>query len=144
MCLAASRLRGAKPSGLKNWTLALQLSAVMSGDKRRSDRVIPMVSDEEMVVIDSGSDRVLAKLMDLSDSGALVYLLTDAEFGVHREFKLSLYTQGRIFSVAATIARAQGRLLGFNFGNPSEETTVDLQAKLIRMEVEWKKLKSLI
>jgi hypothetical protein len=41
-------------------------------EKRGSDRVIPMVSDEEMVVVDCGESRYLAKMMDLSDSGTLV------------------------------------------------------------------------
>jgi hypothetical protein len=48
-------------------------------EKRTSDRVVPMVSDEEMIVIEMGEQRHLAKMMDLSDNGTLVYLLADVE-----------------------------------------------------------------
>jgi hypothetical protein len=50
------------------------------GDKRRSERVIPVVSEEEVVLIDSGDGhRTLAKMLDISDGGTLVYLLVDSD-----------------------------------------------------------------
>jgi hypothetical protein len=118
----------------------------MSSDsKRASERVIPMVSDEEMVVIDSGSRRFLSKMMDLSDGGSLVYLLTEDEAGPAADLpcELSLYHRGDVFSVTARIVRANGRLLAFQFTDVPDATKPQLQAKLIRMEVEWNRLQQL-
>lgn len=43
--------------------------------KRRSERVIPVVNDEEAVVIRIGQQQALGKMLDLSDGGTLVYLI---------------------------------------------------------------------
>jgi hypothetical protein len=121
------------------------MSALMSSDKRASERVIPMVTDEEMVVIDSGGQHLLAKMMDLSDTGTLVYMLlesaSDPEVGT--ECSLSLYHHGKVFDIPSVVARQSGRLIAFRFNERAGSST-DLQAKLIRMEVEWKRLKSLV
>src|SRR5437870_3145166 len=105
-------------------------------NKRRSDRVIPFVSDEEVVVIQAdGVQPMLAKMLDLSKSGTLVYLLNDAEIQgtIGALTKLAVYHQGKIFDVPATIARKDGRLIAFQFANPSADVVRDIQSKLIRM-----------
>jgi hypothetical protein len=119
----------------------------MSGsEKRNSERVVPMVSDEEMVVVEVGEHRLLAKMMDLSDGGTLLYLLTDAENAVPPSgtYRLSLYHNGTVFAVSATIARTTGRLIAFRFKTVDPSTSSTLQAKLIRMEVEWTRLQALL
>jgi hypothetical protein len=119
----------------------------MSGnEKRNSDRVVPMVSDEEMVVVEVGEQRLLAKMMDLSDSGTLLYLLADNESPISAETvcRLSLYHSGKVFTVSATVARTNGRLLAFRFHKVDYGTSANLQAKLIRMEVEWTRLQALL
>jgi hypothetical protein len=111
--------------------------------KRRSERVIPFVSDEEVIVIRSeGKSSMLAKMMDLSETGTLVYLLGDAEFsdGVGAASSLAIYHQGKIFEVPAIIARKDGRMIAFQFANPPEDVLRDVQGKLIRMEIEWMRL----
>jgi hypothetical protein len=115
----------------------------MSGqDKRRSDRVIPFVSDEEVIVIHlEGSKNVLAKMMDLSEVGTLVYLLDEAD--VSGSAELSVYHQGKVCRVPATIIRKNGRLVAFEFASPSVESIREIQSKLIRMEVEWMRLSRL-
>jgi hypothetical protein len=115
-------------------------------EKRTSDRVVPMVADEEMVVIEMGENRRLAKMMDLSDSGTLVYLLADLEEAIFPGTlcNLSLYLSGRIFTVSATVIRTNGRLVAFRFQGIDYVTSTKLQAKLIRMEVEWTRLKGLL
>jgi hypothetical protein len=112
----------------------------MSGqDKRRSERVIPFVSDEEVIVVhQEGHKNVLAKMMDLSEGGTLAYLLEDGDISGSAE--LSIYHQGRVFTVPASIARKNGRLVGFEFANPSAECIREIQSKLIHMEVEWMRL----
>jgi len=115
-------------------------------EKRGSDRVVPMVSDEEMVVIEMGEHRFLAKMIDLSDSGTLVYLLADAEPPIPFDTlcQLSLYHSGKIFTAPATVARTSGRLVAFRFRGIDYGTSANLQAKLIRMEVEWTRLQGLL
>ena len=112
----------------------------MSGhDKRRSERVIPFVSDEEVIVIhQEGRKNVLAKMMDLSEVGTLVYLLEDTDLSGSAE--LSFYDQGKVFRVPASSIRKNGRLIAFEFVNPPIDVVREIQSKLIRMEVEWMRL----
>jgi hypothetical protein len=112
-------------------------------NKRRSERVVPFVSDEEVVVIRSeGKAPVLAKMMDLSETGTLVYVLAEGDVtgAVGASNNLAVYHQGKIFEVPATLARKDGRLIAFHFANPPEEVLRDIQGKLIRMEIEWMRL----
>ena len=116
----------------------------MSGEeKRRSERVIPVVSEEEVVLIDAGGHRSLAKMLDISDGGTLVYLLVDSDIdaGVGDTCTLLLYHQGKVFDASSTILRKSGRLIGFSFGALSPEAWHHIQSKLIRMEIEWTRLK---
>jgi hypothetical protein len=105
-----------------------------------------MVSDEEMVVIEMGEQRHLAKMMDLSDNGTLVYLLADVEEAIFPGTlcRLSIYHSGKIFIVSAAVIRTNGRLVAFRFQRNDYGTSATLQAKLIRMEVEWTRLKGLL
>ena len=112
-------------------------------NKRRSDRVIPFVSDEEVVVVRSeGNSPVLAKMMDLSETGTLVYLLGEGDLSseVGATSSLAIYHQSKIFEIPAIIARKDGRMIAFQFKNPPEEVLRDVQGKLIRMEIEWMRL----
>ena len=119
----------------------------MAGDeKRRSERVIPFVSEEEVVVIrPDGGTNVLGKLMDLSEVGALIYLLDDADLPcvAGSPCLLSMYHEGKVFELPTTLARKNGRLLAFEFTNTPAEVLRDVHAKLIRMEVEWMRIKRL-
>jgi hypothetical protein len=112
----------------------------MTGEnKRRSERAIPCVSDEEMVVIQQeGKATVLAKLMDLSEVGALLYVLRDGD--PDGTVSLSIYHQGKVFDIPSTVIRKNGRLIAFEFENPSTEALREVQSKLIRMEVDWMRL----
>jgi hypothetical protein len=113
-------------------------------EKRRSDRVIPAVSEEEVVLVDigDGGKPVLAKMLDFSEVGTLVYLLVNSELQppVGGSCILTMYDQGHIFTVPSHVARKGGRLIGFDFGEISELTLHNIQSKLIRMEVEWLRL----
>src|SRR5205814_5920269 len=105
------------PLACSRWTdvqLATGLKGIlMSGnDKRRSERVIPFVSDEEVIFIHQEVQKnVLAKMMDLSEVGTLVYLLEDTDISSPAE--LSLYHQGKVFKVPASVIRKNGRLNDF-------------------------------
>ena len=115
----------------------------MAEHKKRSERVIPFVSDEEVVVIRSeGTNPMLAKIMDLSETGTLLYLLGEGDLsqGEGDASGLAVYHQGKIFEIPAVIARKENRLVAFQFKNPPEEVLLDIQGKLIRMEIEWMRL----
>ena len=115
----------------------------MADHKKRSERVIPFVSDEEAVVIRSEGGRpMLAKIMDLSETGTRVYLLGDEDFFQSEGTTsiLAVYHQGKIFEIPAIVARKEGRLVAFQFKNPPEDVLLDIQGKLIRMEIEWMRL----
>jgi|SRR5690242_6609839 hypothetical protein len=108
-------------------------------DKRRSVRVIPFVCDEDVIVVhQEGRKNMLAKMMELSESGTLAYLLEDAE--VLNSVEISLCHQGNIFRVPAAVIQKNGRLAAFEFVRPSLENFREIQSKLIRMEVEWMRL----
>ena len=116
----------------------------MSGeDRRRSGRVVPFVSDEEVVVVrPEGGRSVLAKILDMSETGTLLYLLAEGEspeFG-DPACLLSLYHQGKIFDIPAAVTRKSGRLFAFAFVAPPPEAMREIQGKLIRMEIEWMRL----
>jgi hypothetical protein len=118
----------------------------MAGEeKRRSERVIPVVNDEEVVLIHVGQQQALGKMLDLSEGGTLVYLFRvddDVSVDVGQTFDLTLYHRDNIFHVPARIARrsGSGRLLGIEFVSPDEEALRLIGEKLIRMEVEWLRL----
>jgi hypothetical protein len=97
------------------------------------------VSDEEMVVIQQeGQASVLAKLMDLSEVGALLYILRDGD--PDGKASLTIYHQGKVFDVPAAVTRKNGRLIAFEFVNPPAEALREVQSKLSRMEVDWMRL----
>ena len=116
----------------------------MAGEnKRRSDRVIPVVNDDEAVVIRFGQQQALGKMLDLSEGGTLVYLfLVDHEvvFEEHGPCTLTLSHRNKVFDVPSKICRVAGRLLGFEFVDPDEDALRMLSEKLIRMEVEWMRI----
>jgi hypothetical protein len=115
----------------------------LADHKKRSERVVPFVSDEEVVVIRSeGHSPMLAKILDLSETGTLVYLLGDGDLsqGEGAASSLAVYHQGKIFEIPGMVARKDSRLVAFQFKNPSEEVLRDIQGKLIRMEIDWMRL----
>ena len=116
----------------------------MAGEnKRRSERVIPVVNDDEAVVIRFGQQHALGKMLDLSEGGTLVYLfLVDHEVAFEEQgaCTLTLSHRNKVFDVPSKICRVAGRLLGFEFVEPGEEALHLLSEKLIRMEGEWMRI----
>ena len=112
-------------------------------EKRRSDRVIPVITEEEAVLVATGGDSpTLAKLIDFSELGTLVYLLVKTEFDlpIGDVFALTMYDRGKMFELPGRVVRKSGHLVGFEFADLADEGLRSIRAKLIRMEVEWLRL----
>ena len=63
-------------------------------EKRRSARIVPIGSNEDVVVLKIGCEQHLAKILDLSDGGTCVYTVgPDAPLDVGDSFKMALYQQ---------------------------------------------------
>src|SRR5689334_18628061 len=102
-------------------------------DKRRSERVIPFVSDEEVVLVHVEENlALLAKMLDLSDVGTLVYLLVDTPGPpVGASCALSIYNSGKVIEVTSKVVRSSGRLCAFQFDEMQDEAVQSIAAKLI-------------
>ena len=110
---------------------------------RRSERTIPFVSGEEMVLISVGSDRsFIGKMLDLSEDGTLVYLSDESDMPDAAEMPcaLTLYNQGQVFQIESKIARRSSRLIGFEFVNPSPNVLKRIQVKISQMP-DWLRVK---
>ena len=115
-----------------------------SGEKqRRSERTIPFVSGEEMVLISAGCHHsIIAKMLDLSEDGTLVYLNEDAPIldPAETQCRLTLYHAGKVFEVDSKVARKSRRLIGFEFINVPSGVVNDLRSKIIHMS-DWMRVK---
>jgi PilZ domain-containing protein len=112
-----------------------------SKKQRRSERKAPFLSGEEMVLISIGSHRpMIAKLLDLSEDGTLVYLSEESDVldAMGTDCRLTLYHDGKVFELASKIARRSRRLIGFEFVNPQSTVLKHIRAKIIQM-ADWVK-----
>jgi hypothetical protein len=112
-------------------------------DQRRSERTIPFVSGEEMVLINiECGPSIIAKMLDLSEDGTLVYLSEESDIldALETNCTLTLYHQGQMFDVESKLARRSRRLLGFEFINPPSTVLNHIRAKIIRMP-DWMRVK---
>ena len=107
-------------------------------DQRRSERVIPAVSEDDVVIIDIDNETMAAKLLDFSEGGLLAYLLKDSQIEIAgRMARISLHHEGKVFWMSARILRHTGRILGFEFVEMDDAAKLQVRAKLIRMDIEW-------
>ena len=94
-----------------------------------------------MVLIGIGSQSpLIAKLLDLSEDGTLVYLSEKSEIlhTVDTECTLTFYHDGAVFRVESKIARISRRLIGFEFVNPPSTVVKRVRAKIVQM-ADWVK-----
>ncbi len=111
-------------------------------DKRRSARIVPIGSNEDVVVLRIGDEQHLAKILDLSDGGTCVYTVeSGVPLDVGDTFDVSLYHEGKIEDIDVKVSRVNGQVAGLEFIAPSPEAIQHIQAKIIRLEVEWMRLK---
>ncbi len=122
-------------------SMALVSEALIQQKQRRSERTIPFLSGEEVVLIGSPCHRLMiAKMLDLSEDGTLVYLSddTDSPDAIGTDCKLTLYHRGEVFEIDSKVARRARRLVGFEFINPSPAVASRIRAKIVQM-ADWMK-----
>ncbi len=106
-------------------------------DRRGSRRVFSLVPDEDVVLFSlNGSTHFEAKLLDLSNGGALVYGVdptTWAKVG----FPYTLYFQscGQMLQVRGTLVRKDIPFLAFRFVNITRLDLYGIVCKIQRLEV---------
>ncbi len=111
-------------------------------EKRRSERIVPIGSNEDVVVLHVGDKQHLAKILDLSDGGACVYLV-EPGVGIEQDdsFRMSLYHKQKIEDIEVTACRKTGQVIGLEFQGLSDTAEEHVRAKIIRLEVEWMRMK---
>jgi hypothetical protein len=108
-------------------------------ERRAASRVAPLTSDDETVMVHAGEQDTPAKLIDLSESGTLVYLVEwligyPCESSVGDTCDLSMYNEGAVFQSRGKVVRRMGNLLGLEFVDLTTETAGKIQAKLQRLQ----------
>lgn len=112
------------------------------GEKRSSARIVPIGSNEDVVVLHLDDDQHLAKILDLSDGGVSVYMVEPgAPFSQDDTCRMSLYHQGKIQDIDVKVSRKNGQVIGLEFVNLSPAAQEHVRAKIIRLEVEWMRMK---
>lgn len=117
--------------------MAMDLSD-LADERRRYRRVFSLVQEEDVVLFGlNGSSHFVAKLLDLSRGGALIYTVdpaVSAEPGV----KYKLYFQSRggaMFHLEGTLVRRDLQFFAFQFVNVTPLDLAEIRGKLARMEI---------
>lgn len=106
---------------------------------RRSERTMPFLSGEEVVLIGGCHRSMIAKMLDLSEDGTLVYLSDEPDLDkLDSACTLTFYHRGEVFEVQAKVARKSRGLIGFEFVNPPAAVVRRIRAKIGRM-ADWKR-----
>jgi hypothetical protein len=113
-----------------------------SDEKRRSERIVPIGSNEDVVVLHVGDEQHLAKILDLSDGGTCVYMVEpDAPIEQDDVLRMSLYHNQKIEDIEVKASRKAGQAIGLEFQGLSDRAEEHVRAKIIRLEVEWMRMK---
>src|SRR5262245_28832709 len=82
---------------------------------RRSERTMPFLSGEEVVLIAGRHRSMIAKMLDLSEDGTLVYLTDQPDLdtldNLDAACTLTLYHRGEVFEVESKVARKSRGLI---------------------------------
>jgi hypothetical protein len=106
-------------------------------ERRQFRRLFSLVPEEDVVLFNvNGNSHFVAKLLDLSRGGALIYAAhpsVSAEVG--SQYKLYFQTRGGMFNVEATLTRNEMQFFAFQFVNLTPIDIAEIRAKLARMEI---------
>ena len=108
-----------------------------ASERREFRRVFSLVPEEDVVLFSmNGSSHFMAKLLDLSRGGALIYTADPsiyADGGSH--YKLYFQSRGGMFHVESTLIRKEMQFFAFQFVNLTPLDKAEIRAKLARMEM---------
>jgi PilZ domain len=106
-------------------------------ERRQFRRVFPLVPEEDVVLFSvGGNSHFVAKLLDLSRGGALIYAAhPSVSVEVGSQYKLYFQSRGGMFNVEATLMRKETQFLAFRFINLTPLDLAEIRGKLARMEM---------
>ena len=108
-----------------------------ASERREFRRVFSLVPEEDVVLFSmNGSSHFMAKLLDLSRGGALIYTADPslgADAGSH--YKLYFQSRGGMFHVESVLVRKEMQFFAFQFVNLTPLDLAEIRAKLARMEM---------
>ena len=106
-------------------------------ERRQFRRVFSLVPEEDVVLFSmDGQSHFVAKLLDLSRGGALIYTAdptVGADAGCH--YKLYFQNRGAMFHLEAVLARRDMQFFAFQFVNLTPLDVAEIRGKLARMEI---------
>src|SRR5579884_2174936 len=106
-------------------------------ERRRHRRVFSLIPEEDVVLFSSnGQSHFVAKLLDLSRGGALIYSADPtikAEAGAR--YKLYVQSRGAMFHLEAMLVRRELQFFAFQFVNVTPLDLAEIRGKLARMEI---------
>jgi hypothetical protein len=109
-----------------------------SEERRRHRRVFSLVPEEDIVLFNTnGQSHFVAKLLDLSRGGALIYTAdpsVSAEPG--GRYKLYFQSCGAMFHLEGTLARRELQFFAFQFVNVTPLDLAEIRSKMARMEIQ--------
>jgi hypothetical protein len=106
-------------------------------ERRRHRRVFSLVPEEDIVLFNmNGESHFVAKLLDLSRGGALIYA-ADPSVGADsgNRYKLYFQSRGAMFHLEGTLIRRELQFFAFQFVNVTPVDLAEIRAKLARMEI---------
>ena len=106
-------------------------------ERRQFRRVFSLVPEEDVVLFSmNGQSHFVAKLLDLSRGGALIYTAdptVGADAGSH--YKLYFQNRGSMFHLEAVLTRKEMQFFAFQFVNLTPLDVAEIRGKLARMEI---------
>ena len=106
-------------------------------ERRQFRRVFSLVPQEDVVLFSmNGHNHFVAKLLDLSRGGALIYTADPsvcADAGSH--YKLYFQRRGAMFHLEAMLVRKELQFFAFQFMNVTPLDLAEIRGKIARMEI---------
>ena len=106
-------------------------------ERRQFRRVFSLVAEEDVVLFSiNGQSHFVAKLLDLSRGGALIYSADPTvSADVGGQYKLYFQNRGTMFHVESTLIRRELQFFAFQFLNMTPLDVAEVRGKLARMEI---------
>jgi len=122
---------------MREETNELISESINVSERRQFRRVFSLVSQEDVVLFSmNGHNHFVAKLLDLSRGGALIYTADPsvcADAGSH--YKLYFQSRGAMFHLEAMLVRKELQFFAFQFMNVTPLDLAEIRGKIARMEI---------